>query len=105
MWSRTYTGGEGTYGQWIDGSAPSAFKRRSLVLGLHDDGSFRTSGRQAERAVALSDITNPDALAYAQHRLDRLGVPKALVRAGARAGDVVRIGTFAFDFEPDDQPA
>jgi GTP-binding protein len=70
-----------------------------------DDGAFRVVGRQAERAVALSDITNADALAYAQHRLDKLGVPRALARAGARSGDLVRIGSFAFDFEPDDQPA
>ena len=31
-----------------------------------DDGSFRVVGRQAERAVALSDLTNPEALDYAQ---------------------------------------
>jgi len=30
-----------------------------------DDGSFRVLGRQAERAVALSDLTNLEALDYA----------------------------------------
>jgi GTP-binding protein len=89
--------------------APAFVVHRPVPEGIRiereDDGAFRVVGRQAERAVALSDITQPDALAYAQHRLDRLGVPKALARAGARAGDLVRIGSFAFDFEPDDQPA
>jgi len=66
-----------------------------------DDGAYRVVGRQAERAVALSDLTQPDALAYARHRLDRLGVPKALARAGAALGDEVRIGSFSFDYEPD----
>jgi len=68
------------------------------------DGVLRVIGRQAERAVALSDLTQVEALAYARQRLDRLGVPKALARAGAREGDEVRIGGFTFDYEPDDQP-
>ena len=66
-----------------------------------DDGSFRVIGRQAERAVALSDLTNADALEYAQHRLRKVGVDRALVRAGAQEGDTVRIGAVAFDYEPD----
>jgi GTP-binding protein len=64
-------------------------------------GVFRVIGRAAERAVALSDLTNAEALAYVDHRLKRLGVGKALARAGARAGDTVVIGTFSFDYEPD----
>lgn len=66
-----------------------------------DDGSFRVVGRQAERAVALSDLTNPEALDYAQGRLKRLGVDKALARAGAREGDVVHIGGLTFEYEDD----
>ena len=65
------------------------------------DGVYRVIGRAAERAVALSDLTNPEALAYVDHRLKRLGVGKALARAGARAGDTVLVGAFSFDFEPD----
>ena len=65
------------------------------------DGSWIVEGRAALRAVALSDITIPEALEYAQGRLRRLGVDRALVRAGARSGDRVRIGGFEFDYEPD----
>ena len=53
------------------------------------------------RAVALSDLTNPEALDVARERLSRLGVDRALARAGARTGDVVHIGDFAFDYESD----
>jgi GTP-binding protein len=67
----------------------------------HDDGSFEVVGRQALRAVALSDLTDIDALAHAQHRLDQLRVPRALARAGAVAGDIVTIGDFQFEYEPD----
>lgn len=67
----------------------------------NDDGSFEVLGRQALRAVALSDLTDVDALSHAQQRLDQLRVPRALARAGAAAGDVVIIGDFQFEYEPD----
>ena len=57
-----------------------------------DDGAWRVTGRPAERAVALADLTNAEALAYVQQRLRRLGVERALARAGASEGDIVRIG-------------
>jgi GTP-binding protein len=65
------------------------------------DGEFRVLGRDVERAVALNDVTTSEALAYIDHRLERLGVPKLLSRAGAVEGDVVWIGEFSFDYRPD----
>ncbi len=62
------------------------------------DGSLVVSGRAALRAVALNDLTSSEALAFAQERLTRAGVDKALARAGARDGDVVRIGDFEFEY-------
>jgi GTPase len=72
-----------------------------VVVERADDGAFIVKGRPAERAVAVSDITNVQALAYVQGRLKRLGVDRALARAGAREGDLVRIGGFTFEYEPD----
>jgi GTP-binding protein len=74
---------------------------RGVAVERADDGSLVVRGRQAERAVALSDLTDPGALLYAQDRLHRLGVDRALARAGAQEGDRVRIGHFVFDWEPD----
>ncbi|MEY2567234.1 MAG: GTPase [Actinomycetota bacterium] len=71
-----------------------------LSIEREDDGAFVVHGRAVERAVAVNDITNLQALDYVQHRLKRLGVDKALARAGAREGDTVRIGKFSFDYEP-----
>jgi GTP-binding protein len=71
------------------------------VVERADNGDFVVRGRSAERAVALSDLTNTEALAHAQQRLRRLGVHRALARAGARRGDLVRIGGLAFEYEPD----
>ena len=66
-----------------------------------DDGAYRVVGRQAERAIALSDLTNLEALDYAHIRLKKLGVDQALARAGAQQGDVVRIGGHTFEYDED----
>ena len=59
-------------------------------------GSWVVLGRAAERAVALSDLTDAGAQAEAVRRLRRLGVDRALARAGARDGDEVTVGTMTF---------
>jgi GTP-binding protein len=51
--------------------------------------------------VALNDVTSPEALSYIDERLNKLGVQKLLVKAGANAGDVVWIGDFSFEYVPD----
>ncbi|MGI9119244.1 MAG: GTPase ObgE [Acidimicrobiales bacterium] len=86
-----------------DVPTPEAFAvHRPLGEGFRvergDDG-FVVVGRQAERAVAVSDLTNREALAFVQDRLRRLGVDRALARAGARAGDTVRVGLMTFEYE------
>jgi GTPase len=70
-----------------------------IELRRNDDGSWSVLGRAATRAVAVSDLNNPLALAHVRRQLDKLGVNKTLLRAGAKSGDIVRIGTFSFDLE------
>ncbi|HEX2562385.1 MAG TPA: Obg family GTPase CgtA, partial [Acidimicrobiales bacterium] len=69
---------------------------------VREGGGWAVEGREATRAVALSDLTRPEALAEAHRRLQRLGVDRALARAGARPGDPVRIGSLVFDYEDDE---
>lgn len=66
-----------------------------------DDGVYRVHGRAAERVVALNDVTTAEALSYIDHRMKRLGVSKALTRAGVAEGDVVWVGDFSFEYEAD----
>ncbi len=70
-----------------------------ILVSRDDDGTYVVHGKEAERAVALNDLTNPEALIYAQARLKRMGVDKELARAGARQGDPVRIGKLEFDYD------
>ena len=72
-----------------------------IAVRRNDDGSYEVLGRDARRAVAVSDLTAPDALAYVHARLERLGVNRALERAGAKQGDTVVIGDHAFEYEDD----
>ena len=66
-----------------------------------DANLWAVTGRAATRAVALSDLTDAGALAYAQDRLRSLGVERALARAGASYGDEVRVGDFSFTYADD----
>jgi GTPase len=62
------------------------------------DGAWRVTGRTAERVVAMADLTNEQALAYVQDRFRRMGVERALARAGAREGDTVRVGPVELEY-------
>ena len=66
-----------------------------------EEGGWRVHGRRAERAVETTDLDNDEAVARLQGLLVRMGVERLLSKAGARAGDEVRIGDAAFEFEPE----
>jgi GTP-binding protein len=63
-----------------------------------DDGAWRITGRGAERVVAMADLTNMEALEYVHDRFRRMGVERALRRAGAQEGDVVRVGGVELEY-------
>jgi len=67
-------------------------------VGEHE---FAVLGKVAERAVALNDVTTDEAADYVQGRLRRLGVDRALARAGARDGDTVHIADLSFTWYRD----
>jgi GTP-binding protein len=60
---------------------------------------FTVSGKAVERMVIQTEWDNEEAIAHLQRRLEKLGVEKALVSAGARNGDEIRILSRAFAFE------
>lgn len=65
------------------------------------EGEFRIHGRNAERSVAINDVSTPEALNYIDERLKKMGALRLLARAGAQEGDIVWIGTFSFEYSPD----
>ena len=65
------------------------------------ENEFRIHGRSVERAVALNDVSTPEALNWIDERLKKIGVARLLNRSGAQEGDIVWIGTFSFEYQPD----
>lgn len=65
---------------------------------------FAVRGEKPERWVRQTDFSNDEAVGYLADRLARLGVEESLYKAGAVAGDEVRIGpdtnAVVFDWEP-----
>jgi GTP-binding protein len=76
--------------------------RQGYEISRDDGGRWLVAGREVVRAVALSDLTRPDALDEAHRRLHRLGVDRALARAGVQPGDTVQIGGLTFEYTGDD---
>ena len=59
---------------------------------------FELDGRFVRRVAAMLEPTLPEALDRFQRALKRIGVDRALKRAGVRDGDMVRCGEFEFEW-------
>lgn len=63
-----------------------------------EGGVYAVSGEELERLALKTDWQSPEGVENFQRQLERRGVVAALRRAGAEAGDEVRIGETVFDF-------
>ena len=66
-------------------------------------GVWRVSGNAIERMVIKTDWENEEAVAYLQHRFDRMGLDKMLAKAGCVTGDTVRILGYDLDYKGEDE--
>jgi len=67
---------------------------------VEKDGEvYRVHGKRVERIVAMTDLTNPDAVEMLQSTLKRMGVLTALTTAGCGSGDTVFFGTVELEWE------
>lgn len=57
---------------------------------------FKVAGKEVKRAVLMSDLSNPEALQLLYRKLKKLGVIKALEKAGIKDGDSVIIHEYDF---------
>ncbi len=75
-------------------------------LGVRAEGEgFAVVGEEIERLVAMADLTNPEAVDYLKARMQRLGLPARLRRAGALPGGLARVGVWRFRLGSDLLPA
>ena len=74
-------------------------KDKQFTVRQLSEGIFRVEGTQIERWVVQTDWENPESLDFLQHRFGKIGLEKALIKAGAVDGDEIRIVGRAFEFE------
>ncbi len=65
---------------------------------LREGEAFRVEGRRVERAVAMTDWGQEEAVRRFQRILEAMGVSTALERAGVKTGDTVRIGDMELEW-------
>ena len=63
-----------------------------------EDGLFVVTARGLEHIVAGADATDAEVRRHLRERMDRLGVTRALIKAGIKPGDKVRCGTFEWEW-------
>jgi len=83
------------------GAGAPATETEVPIQVVREGTGFRVLGDRPSRWVAMTDLDNPQAVAYLQRRLRRAGVEDLLAQAGARPGDEVLVGGAAFEYEPD----
>lgn len=76
-----------------------AKRDQSIVIVREGARAWRISGGRVERMVVQTDWDNDEAIAYLQHRFDRMGIDDRLAKMGCANGDEVRILGYAFSFE------
>jgi len=72
---------------------------RDFTVANLGGGVFRIDGKGVERMVIQTEWDNEEAVAFLQRRLVKAGVEKALIDAGARDGDEIRILGRSFEFD------
>jgi GTP-binding protein len=63
--------------------------------------SFRIEGKTVMRAVRMTDFQNEQAVRHLQHKLDKMGLFKALKRMGAHEGQSIFIGDVELEYHAD----
>ncbi|MEH0938787.1 GTPase ObgE [Micromonospora psammae] len=79
---------------------PKAVDDAGFTIEAEEDGSFTVRGVRPERWVKQTNFENDEAIGFLADRLARLGVEDKLAKAGAKPGDLVRIGEREFDWQP-----
>jgi Obg family GTPase CgtA-like protein len=71
---------------------PVALDEDSFAVAQQPDGDWRVTGVHIERAAAMTDWENDEAVARFQRVLYALGIDDALRKAGVTTGDTVLVG-------------
>ncbi|GAV21690.1 GTPase ObgE [Carboxydothermus pertinax] len=87
-------------GESLEQEVPKVFKEQPEEGFIVEkiDGEFVVRGKKIERLVAMTNLNNEEAVDRLQRAFERVGLEEQLKNAGAKPGDLVRIGKFEFYF-------
>ena len=71
----------------------------SVVAITKEGDVFCVRGHAAEKLVAMTNLASAESRVYLKKRLARMGIAKALERAGLEVGDIVRFGKNQLEWE------
>jgi GTP-binding protein len=77
---------------------PKRYKYRPPFSIERENKAYRVSGKNPERLSKMTDFDVPEAVQYFEKKLRKMGVYRALKRAGAKDGDTVSIGDQEFEY-------
>ncbi|MCC7102167.1 MAG: GTPase ObgE [Fimbriimonadaceae bacterium] len=72
-----------------------------MIVVKTDDGGWEIISKKVARMVAMTELTNRDAVRYLHRRLNRTGMLQKLREAGAQEGDTVYVGNNVFTYTED----
>jgi len=73
--------------------------RKHTVTVSKEGDTFVVSSPEAEKLIARMDLNSSEARSYLRRQFARMGVARALNRAGAKPGDTVRFGEVGMEWE------
>ncbi len=79
---------------------PPRIEETRIIQIRREENAFVVTGKDVERAVAMTDLENEEAVENLQRILDRFGVEVELRKVGVREGDLVKIGAAEFFYVP-----
>ncbi len=92
----------GVEGTGVDEAPQQVFRPQPKfdTVAVYREGDiFTVSAPKLERIVSMTDLTDSQARRYLRRQLSRLGVTRALKKAGVKAGDRVRFGEVEMEWE------
>jgi len=86
-----------------DGARREPFRlERGFEIRRPAEGVYGVSGPMIERLAAMTDFSLPESVRRFQNILRKVGLDRALKRAGVREGDTVRIGKAEFEWSDEE---
>lgn len=84
---------------------PATLDQDAFTIFQEGPHEFRVRGKRIERIVAMTDMNSEEALQRLQVSLHRMGISRALERAGVKGGDVVYFGRQELTWEDEEMTA